>query len=273
MRYEAIHNRQIPKVGFGTWTIGGETSPDPSSDERTLAALRSALELGYTHFDTAEYYAAGHAEELLGRAVREMGLARETLFIASKVSPEHLKYEDVLRCCENSLRRLGMDYLDLYLIHWPTRGMKLEESFRALNQLVREGKVRYLGVSNFNLKLLKQSVALCETPLLTNQVSYSIPDQTYAKNGVLEYCQQNDILLTAYTPVKHRNIKSNPVLRAIAQARGATPAQIALAWLTTQQRVITIPMSANPQHQAENLAAGVMVLSVNEMEALNQGWA
>src|SRR5512138_325636 len=166
MRYETLHNLQIPKIGFGTWTIGGRGSADPSSDEKSLLALRSALELGYTHFDTAENYAAGHSEELVGRAVREMGVPRESLFITSKVGPDHLQYEDVLRCCEASLRRLRMEYLDLYLIHWPKVGMNLPETFRALNQLVREGKVWHLGVSNFNLKLLKQAAALSETPLL-----------------------------------------------------------------------------------------------------------
>jgi 2,5-diketo-D-gluconate reductase B len=268
MRYETIHNLQIPKIGFGTWTIGGQGQADPSADEPSLRALRSALELGYTHFDTAEGYASGHAEELLGQIVRSMGVSRETLFITSKVSPEHLQYADVLRSCENSLRRLGMDYLDLYLIHWPRVGMQLSDTFRALNQLVQEGKVRHLGVSNFNLKLLKQSVSFSETPLLTNQVSYSIPDNTYVENGVLEYCQKNDILLTAYSPVKRRNIKSNPVLKTIAQARGVTPQQIALAWLVNQPRVITIPMSANPQHQAENLHAADLILSAAEMEQL-----
>jgi len=269
MRYETIHNLQIPKIGFGTWTFGGQGSADPSVDEESLRALRSALDLGYTHFDTAEGYAGGHSEELVGRAIRDSGVPREKLFITTKVSPEHLQYADVLCCCAASLRRLGMDYVDLYLIHWPRVGMKLAETFRALNQLVREGKVRHLGVSNFNLKQLKQSVELCETPLLTNQVSYSIPDRTYQENGVLEFCQQNDVLLTAYSPVKRRNIKSNPALAAIAQSRGATREQIALSWLTTQPRVITIPMSHNPQHQAENLQAADIVLTDAEMEQLN----
>ncbi len=269
MRYETIHNLQIPKIGFGTWTIGGRDRADPSGDEKSLLALRSALALGYTHFDTAENYAAGHAEELLGRAIREMGVPREKLLITSKVEPNHLQYEIVLRCCENSLRRLGMEYLDLYLIHWPRVGMKLAEIFRALNQLLREGKVRHLGVSNFNLKLLEQAAALSETPLLTDQVPYSIPDRNYAKNGVLAYCQQNDILLTAYTPVKHRFTQGNQTLKTMARARGVTAHQIALAWLTTQPRVITIPMSFNSQHQAENLAAADMVLSAEEMAQMS----
>ncbi len=270
MRYETIHNLQIPKIGFGTWSFGGTTVADHSGDAESLSALRSALDLGYIHFDTAESYSAGHSEELLGQAVRQSGIPREKLFITTKVSPDHLQFDDVLRSCEGSLRRLGMDYVDLYLIHWPQVGMKLPETFRALNQLVCEGKVRHVGVSNFNLKQLKQSVELCETPLLTNQVSYSIPDRTIVKKGVLEYCQQNNVLVTAYSPVKRRNVKSNAALAAIAEARGASPQQIALAWLITQPRVIAIPMSHNPQHQAQNLAAGDMLLTEIEMEQLNQ---
>jgi diketogulonate reductase-like aldo/keto reductase len=265
MRYETLHNVHIPKIGFGTWTIGGETIADHAQDARSLTALRFALEQGYTHFDTAEYYAAGHAEELLGRAIRESGLVREALFITSKVSPEHLGYADVVHSCENSLRRLDMDFIDLYLIHWPARGMNLAEAFRALNKLVTDGKVRHLGVSNFHLKLLKDAIALSETTLLTDQVSYSLPDRTCVNNGVLAYCQENDILLTAYSPVKHRFIKGNKPLQVLAKARGVTPQQIALAWLVCQPRVISIPMSFNPQHQAENLATADMDLTESEL--------
>jgi len=264
MKYEIIQNIRIPKIGFGTWTIGGGGTADPGLDARSMAALCSALELGYTHFDTAEYYAAGHAEELLGQAVRASGLERASLFITSKVGEEHLAYTDVLRACEGSLRRLGMEYLDLYLIHWPRRGMKLTETFRALNQLVKEGKVQHLGVSNFNLKLLEESVALSETKLLTDQVPYSLPEREYEKNGVLGYCQGNDILLTAYSPVKRRFISGNNPLKTLARARGVSPQQVALAWLVRQPHVITIPMSFNPQHQADNLAAADLDLSESE---------
>jgi diketogulonate reductase-like aldo/keto reductase len=265
MYYETLQNITLPKIGFGTWRIGGEGSPDPNQEARSLAALRSALELGYTHFDTAEAYAAGHAEELLGQAIRSSGMLRSDLFITSKVSPEHLDYADVLRACRGSLRRLEMDYLDLYLIHWPGQGMRLADTFRALNQLVKEGRVRHLGVSNFNLKLLQDAVALSETLLLTNQVSYSLPDRTSVENGVLAYCQEHDILLTAYSPVKRRFISGNQPLQELASRRGVTSQQIALAWLVCQPRVIAIPMSFNPQHQAENLAAADLVLTEAEL--------
>jgi len=265
MRYEDLQNIHIPKIGFGTWTIGGSSIAEPDQDARSLTALRSALELGYTHFDTAESYAGGHAEELLGQALRSSGLSREAFFITTKVSPEHLHYADVLRSCENSLRRLGMDYIDLYLIHWPAQHTDLAETFRALNQLVSDGKVRHLGVSNFNLKLLKQAVSFSETKLLTNQVSYSLPDRTCVENGVLAYCRENGLLLTAYSPVKRRFIRGNRILQELAKKRGVTPQQMALAWLVRQPGVVTIPMSFNPQHQAENLAAVDIVLTDSEL--------
>ena len=226
-----------------------------------MAALRSALDLGYTHFDTAEYYAGGHTEELLGQAVRESGEARETLFITSKVSPEHLKYENVLQHCEKSLQRLGMEYLDLYLIHWPSLLIKLEDTFRGLNRLVAEGKVKHLGVSNFKLNLLKKAVELSESGILTDQVPYSLPERTYADNGVLAYCQENAIFLTAYSPVKRRFVAGNKDLKELAEKKGFTTQQVALAWLIRQPKVITIPMSMDPQHQADNLAATEIELS------------
>jgi diketogulonate reductase-like aldo/keto reductase len=215
MNYETVRTVTLPKIGFGAWKIGGEMSARPAHDAASLAALRSALELGYTHFDTAEAY------------------------------------------------------LDLYLIHWPSAGMRLGDTFRALNKLVRDGKVRHLGVSNFDLKLLKQAVSLSETPLLTNQVPYSLSDRSYARNGVLTYCQQNDIVLTAYSPVEVGRLRATPKLQAIAKAHQASVYQIALAWLAAQPRVITIPMSANPRHQAENLAAADIALSPAEMEQLD----
>ena len=270
MKSEILPNLIIPKLGFGTWKIGGGSYADPKLDPVSLAALRFALEVGYTHFDTAEMYGNGHTEELLGRAIRESEIKRESLFITSKVLPSHLKYDDVLKACDNSLKRLSMDVIDLYLIHWPQAGMKLEDTFRALNKLVHDKKVRHLGVSNFNLKLLQQSRELCETPLVTNQVPYSLSDRSYAKNGVLEYCQQNNILLTAYEPVDKGHLKVDQPLRSIAEAHNATPYQVALAWLISQPRVITIPMSLDPEHIRENFESADIELTKEEFELLSE---
>jgi diketogulonate reductase-like aldo/keto reductase len=272
MKYETIHSLSLPKIGFGDWKIGGESAPDLTLDAASMTAIISALEIGYTHFDTAEYYAGGHAEELLGRAVRETKTKRENIFITSKVSPEHLDHDNVIKSCENSLRRLGMETIDLYLIHWPIVGMNLEETFRALNKLARDGKVRHLGVSNFKLKLLKQAQSFSDTPIITNQVPYSLPNHIYVENGVIEYCQQNDILVTAYSPVKFRSIRVNKVLGEVAKAHAATPFQIALAWLIAQPRVITIPMSFNPAHIKENFDAADIELSAEEISKLGNAW-
>jgi diketogulonate reductase-like aldo/keto reductase len=269
MKFELIPNLTLPKIGFGTWKIGGESSPNPKIDSASLSALRSALELGYTHFDTAEMYAAGHAEELMGQVMRELRVKRESLFITSKVMPSHLKYDQVLKSCEASLQRLQMEYIDLYLIHWPSLGMNLEETFRALNTLVEAGKVKHLGVSNFDLKLLKRSQSLSKTPIITDQVPYSLSDRSYVKNGVLDYCQQDNILFTAYSPVDAGRLRISASLQNMAKAHEATPYQIALAWLMQQPRVITIPMSSNPKHQKENLDAADIVLSDEEMKQLS----
>ena len=270
MKYETLRDISLPRIGFGTWKIGGGSSPDPALEKRSLAALGSALELGYTHFDTAEHYADGYAEELLGLAIRQAGIPRGKLFITSKVWPNHLRFEDVLRSCAGSLRRLHTEYLDLYLIHWPAQLVSLRETFRALNQLVRDGRVRHIGVSNFTLRLLKQAHYLAESPLVTDQVPYSIYDRTYVRNGVLAYCQENDILLTAYSPLEAGRLRPHPILQSIADELHATPHQVALAWLASQPRVIAIPASFDPRHQAENLAAVDLTLSPSQMDRLNQ---
>lgn len=266
-KFETLYDgKKIARMGLGTWNMGGGMSPNYSKDRLALEALQAALEMGYTHIDTAESYAAGHTEELVGQAIKDFD--RQQLFITTKVSPSNLRYGDVHRAVKGSLKRLGTDYLDLYLIHWPSGSIPLDEGFRALNELVENGQVRYLGVSNFNLALLKQAESLSRTPIVTNQAPYSLRDRQYVKNGVLEYCQLNGILLTAYSPVKG-GVLSDRTVRRIAESHGATPAQVALHWLIRQPKVITIPMSTNRKHLEENLAAVDLDLSEEEIDRLN----
>jgi len=268
MKYATLYNGEaIPVLGLGTWDIGGGMSADRSRDAQAKQALRDAIEIGYTHFDTAEAYGGGHTEELVGEVLA--GYNRKSFFITTKVSPSHLRYRDVLRALEGSLKRLKMDYVDLYLIHWPNRQIPLEETFQALNQLVERGSVRYVGVSNFSLELLRQSQALSATPVLTNQVPYSVRDREYVQNGVLGYCQANGILLTAYSPLK-RGVLSDPTVRRVAARHGATPAQVALSWLVRQTNVITIPKSSNRNRLAENYAALDLELTAEDMDSLDR---
>ena len=267
MHYETLYNgEQIPVLGLGTWAIGGRFSPDRSSDAEFVASIRTAIQLGYAHIDTAEMYAGGHTEQLVGRAVKDF--KRDDVFVATKVSPSNLRYADVQRALAGSLKRLDLDYVDLYMIHWPNNRIPLEETFKALNEAVTSGQVRYLGVSNFNLDELQRAQTLSDTPIITNQVPYSLTERRYVRNGVLAYCQQEGILLTAYSPIKG-NVLKNSTLCRIAEQHNATPAQVALNWLIRQKNAITIPKSTNEQHLRGNLGALDLQLSKEEIEQLD----
>jgi diketogulonate reductase-like aldo/keto reductase len=258
---------QLPVIGLGTWNMGGDTRAIPSQDDKALQALHTALNIGYTHIDTAEMYADGHTEELIGQAIQSFD--RDKLFITTKIKPANLHYNSLMRSLDGSLQRLGVEVVDLYLIHWPSQSIPLKESFRGLNQAVREGKVRYLGVSNFKLDELKEAQQLSETPIVTNQVPYSLVTRRYSDNGVIPYCQENGIIVTAYSPVEEGRLKLSSKLEEIAAVYNATPFQIAMAWLVHQPLVITIPMSQDPEHLRQNLEAGNIELSDDEMVALN----
>jgi diketogulonate reductase-like aldo/keto reductase len=259
---------KIPLLGLGTWGMGGGVSPNYSQDDKVIHAIKYALELGYTHIDTAEIYTSGHMEELVGQAMR--GHQREKLFITTKVKPANLRYQDVLDSFAGSLKRLRTDYVDLYLIHWPNSSIPLEDTFRALNRLVERGQVRHLGVSNFNLNQLKEAGDLSETPIVTNQVPYSVFERQYVRNGVLGYCQQNEIVVTAYTPIEKGRVAQDSEIRQIADKHGATSVQIALNWLIRQPKVIAIPMSMDEKHLEENLGALDIELSEEDAQRLDR---
>ncbi len=260
--------RPVERIGLGTWRMGGRSSADPAQDAPALAALRAALELGYRHLDTAEMYAGGHTEELIARALE--GYRREDFFITSKVWPNHLRYKQVLEACRASLRRLRTGYLDLYLIHWPDPGVPLEETLRALNELHGQGLVRYIGVSNFDLELLRRAQEFSTVPIAANQVPYSLHRREYVRNGVLEYCRAQRILLTAYAPVEQGRAADAPEIRRLAEKYRASPVQIALYWLVRQPGVVAIPMSLNPAHLKANLETLDLEIDPADMEALDR---
>jgi diketogulonate reductase-like aldo/keto reductase len=212
-------------------------------------------------------YGRGHAEELVGQVIRDF--KREELFIASKVWKVTMYYKDTLRALENSQMRLGTEYLDLYLIHRPNRDIPLDETFRGLNQLVEEGKVKYLGVSNFDLQQFKRAQTMADTPLVTNQVPYNLHKRTYVDNGMLRYCQDNNILLTAYSPIDRGYLLEDPTIIEIANKYDVTPSQVALSWLIRQPKVIALPMSTKREHLKDNLGALDLELSQEDVQNLD----
>jgi diketogulonate reductase-like aldo/keto reductase len=261
MKYKRLHDgREVPALGIGSASFG-------SDPRREVEAVRSAIEMGYSHIDTAEIYGGGSAEESIGLAIA--GHDRSKLFLTSKVSQSHLRYRSVLTAIEGTLRRLNTDYLDLYLVHWPNEAVPLEETFRALNELVAAGKTRYVGVSNFSVSQMERALRLSSSVLATDQVHYSLFHRHPEEDGVLEYCVHHDMLLTAYTPVEHGRVTHNDSIAAMAHHKGATPVQVAIAWLIAKPNVITIPESKEPAHLRENMEALEVELTDEEVQALD----
>jgi diketogulonate reductase-like aldo/keto reductase len=266
--YVTLYNgERIPRIGLGTWRIGGEASPDHTRDAEMINLIRAAIDMGYSLIDTAEMYASGHTETLIGQAMR--GYNRSELFIITKVWHTQLRYRDVIQSLNQSLHRLDTDYVDLFLIHWPNPSIHLEETFEAMNELASQGKARHLGVSNFDLSALKRARTLAKPTLANVQVRYSLTQRMPAQNGMLAYCQENDIVLTAYSPIKG-GLLSRPSLQEIAHKYGVRPAQVALNWLIRQPKVNTIPMSTNPAHLKDNLGAIDLTLENEDIRMLDE---
>ncbi len=259
---------EIPAIGLGTWEIGGRETPDYSRDKENIEILQAAIEMGYTHIDTAEYYGGGHTEELLGEAIKTFD--RSKLFITSKVWPTHLSKEELPKALKRSLKRLGTDYIDLYLIHWPVPDMNLKETLTTMAELSKAGYIRYTGVSNFDMALLKKSLLISPVPIVCNQVLYNIEDRE-PENELLPFCQENGITLTAYTPLKKGSLSKHTekVLKKIAKKHNATIYQIMLSWLISKDNVIAIPRSTNIQHLKENLEAADIILEPADLQLLD----
>jgi diketogulonate reductase-like aldo/keto reductase len=251
----------IPTLGMGTWRIG--ESAHQRQDE--IAALRHGLDLGMTLIDTAEMYGEGGAEIVIAEAIAH---CRPSVFLVSKVYPHNATRQGTIAACDRSLKRLKTDYLDLYLLHW--RGsVPLVETLEALQGLKQVGKIREFGVSNFDADDMEEVFALKEGgAIATNQVLYNL-----SRRGVewdlLPWCRQHRIPVMAYSPVEQGRLLKNSALQAIAQQRGGTAAQIAIAWLLQQEQVIVIPKSSSIKHIEQNYAALNLELSAADLEALD----
>ena len=265
MKYHEIAKGvKVPVLGLGTWGMGGRQIEDHRWDDENVTAIKMAVELGLTHIDTAEYYGAGHAEELVGEAIESYD--RSDLFITTKVWRTNLREDDLIRSMKGSLKRLGLDYVDLYLIHWPNPHIPLKETMGALEHCAKEGWTKLIGVSNFDWNLVKEAQTyLRDHKLVADQVEYSLRDQK-PKNSLLPYLQEEDMTLIAYRPLARGDLakKGNKVLDEMAEKYQKSQSQVALNWLITQENVLAIPKSSNPVHLLDIMGAVGWEMSVED---------
>jgi diketogulonate reductase-like aldo/keto reductase len=260
----------LPVIGQGTWDL-----PERGAAMRdAIAAIRHGIELGMTHLDTAEMYGAGHVEKILAEAIA--GIPRERLFVTSKVLPENATFEGTIAACERSLHRMKLDYLDLYLLHWPG-GHPLEGTMRALEELVRSGKTRFVGVSNFDVEPMRVAASyLRNVPLACNQVLYHLRERGIERQ-LLPAAREMNVAIVAYTPFgrgqfPRAEAKPGGVLGRIARKHGVTPRAVILAFVTRAPDVFTIPKASTIEHVEENARAGELQLDADDVGAIDQAF-
>ena len=247
------HGAEIPAIGFGTSGMGYVTA------EHVAAALKA----GYRHIDTARKYGT---EPAVGEGMRASGIPRRDIFVCTKVSHENLHAGDFARSVDESLKALGVDYVDLLLVHWPEKNTPLAETMGALAKAKRQGLTRHIGVANFNIAMLDDAIALCPEPLVTLQVEcHPYLDQS----KVIAACRERGLVLTAYCPLARGRIKGDPVLTDIGRRSGKTCAQVALRWLMQQQMIAAIPRSSNAARIAENIDVFDFKLDDEEMRRID----
>ena len=258
-------SRQVPVIGQGTWQM----------EKSGLDALLAGIERGMTHIDTAEMYTG--AEEIVAQAIRTFKGRREDLFLVSKVLPSNASYKGTLLACEASLKRLKTDYLDAYLIHWWSDAHPIAETIRAMEELVTAGKIRHIGVSNFDVDQLKRAQkALTRERIVCNQVMYHLRSRGI-ENHVIPYCESQNIAVVGYSPFGQGDFppassKQGKVLAAIADRRGKTPRQVALNFLTRLAGLFTIPKAGSTVHVRENAGGAGWDLTAEDLKQIDQAF-
>lgn len=245
----------MPAIGLGTWTL---------KEQQCFDMVTTAIEAGYRHIDTAAMY---RNEEAVGEAIRTSGVARDSLFVTTKVWHDQLAQGDLQRSVEASLGRLGLDHVDLILIHWPTKTVPLAESIAALNEVADKGMARNIGVANFTTSLLDEAVSLSGRKLACNQVEYH---PYLNQDKVLAACRMHGMALISYCPLgRGGELFDEAAVTEAAKAHGRSPAQIVLRWQVQQDGVGAIPRTSRPERLAENLSVFDFELSEAEMAAIS----
>jgi 2,5-diketo-D-gluconate reductase B len=246
------HGAAIPAIGFGTSGMG-----DVRAEH-----IATALKAGYRHIDTAWKYGT---EGQVGEGLRASGVPRQQIFLCTKVSHEYLHAADFARSVDESLKSLGVDYVDLLLVHWPEKNTPLAETMAALAKAKQQGLSRHIGVANFNIAMLDQAIRLCPEPLVTLQAEcHPYLDQS----KVIAACRERGLVLTAYCPLARGRLNGDPVLADIARRTGKTFAQVALRWLMQQKVIAAIPRSSNATRIAENLDVFDFELNAQDMRRI-----
>lgn len=248
-----IQGTAVPALGFGTWQLRGDVCYN---------AVRDALDIGYRHIDTARIY---ENEEEVGRALQNHGLDRADVFLTSKIWYDDLKRNDFIAATEQSLATLNTDYLDLLLIHWPNADVPLEETLDAMATCLERRLIRHGGVSNFPPALLGKALTLF--PVFCNQVEHHI---YLGQERIRKICEENDLLLTAFSPLARGDLTTDPVLHEIGQAHGKSASQVALRWLLHHPQIAVLPRSSNPKRRRENFGVDDFELSPEEIERIDR---
>ncbi|MBP7147331.1 MAG: aldo/keto reductase [Acidobacteria bacterium] len=255
---------RIPKLGLGTWRMG----EDARLRQAEVNALHEGLDLGVNLIDTAEMYGGGAAEEIVGEAIRGR---RDDVFVVSKVLPQNASRDGTIRAAEDSLRRLGTSYIDLYLLHWESPH-PLEGTLEAFEQLVHEGKVRHFGLSNFDRRAMEAADAKpAGAGIAADQVLYNLKRRGI-EAGLLPWCAERGICVMAYTPLEQGDLTHHDALAEVARRHETTSPQVALAWAMHHEHVVAIPKASNRRHVRENAAALDLWLSDDDLAVLDRAF-
>lgn len=252
MKYVTIHGIPVPAVGLGTWQLKGEIC---------IAAVEHALSIGYRHIDTAQVY---DNEREVGRALRTGRVDRDEIFLTTKIAPANFARNNIITSTHQSLKILGTEYVDLLLLHWPSRAIALEETLGALLELKQACQVRHIGLSNFSASEVERASRYA--PIFCNQVEYH---PYLAQPELLAQAREMDYMLTAYCPLALGKVLQEDHLLAIGKAHGKSIAQVALRWLIQQDNVIAIPKAGSAEHRCDNLAIFDFALSETEMQHIH----
>lgn len=260
---------ELPKLALGTWLMGGTKDPDPNNDDaKDISVIKLAINSDITLIDTAQNYAAGKCEELVGQAIA--GYPRDKVQLLTKQDTRKLSYDQVVQGCHDSLKRLGTTYVDYFVCHAPNADFDLREFFKAGNQLYKDGLIRHIGVSNFGVKPLQTALEASELPIALNQVSFSINDSDILTSGTYEFCLRHNIPIQAYRPLVDiaKEQDSYDLLVRIAQDMKLTPHQVLIAYLNSYEGVSFTVRASSTEHWDQIKAALRIRLKASDVEEL-----